>query len=186
MTRTYHPEQPELICPDQVAKHPLSTPGPAGVYTPPPSRHATLPGAAQVRPSMGDMASISTQGVLAGITMTGSLPYNFPANMTPNMGARDISSLGLLVQLVPTLPCLMYPDQSSGYPTPRPGTAASDLDTSYYMGRLTITPHSNDPIRTQPPNGQHVPQLPQAALFTEDEAPLSEVRLSHCRGVSSS
>merc|ERR1719422_2570174 len=38
--------------------------------------------------------------------------------MTPNMGARDISSL----------------DQSSGYPTPRPGTAASDLDTSYYMG----------------------------------------------------
>ena len=34
------------------------------------------------------------QGVLAGITMTGSLPYNFPANMTPNMGARDISSLG--------------------------------------------------------------------------------------------
>ena len=46
------------LCPDQVAKHPLSTPGPAGVYTPPPSRHATLPGAAQVRPNMGDMASV--------------------------------------------------------------------------------------------------------------------------------
>lgn len=102
--KKYHGSQAVVMSALQVAKHPLSTPGPAGVYTPPPSRHATLPGAAQ--------------GVLAGITMTGSLPYNFPANMTPNMGARDISSL----------------DQSSGYPTPRPGTAASDLDTSYYMG----------------------------------------------------
>jgi hypothetical protein len=36
--------------------------------------------------------------------MTGSLPYNFPPNMTPTMGARDASqSL----------------DQSSGYPSPR-------------------------------------------------------------------
>ena len=40
------------------------------------------------------MSTLYTQGVLAGITMTGSLPYNFPSNMTPNMGARDVSSLG--------------------------------------------------------------------------------------------
>jgi hypothetical protein len=41
---------------------------------------------------------------LANLTMTGSLPYNFPPNMTPTMGARDASqSL----------------DQSSGYPSPR-------------------------------------------------------------------
>ena len=93
----------------QVAKHPIAAPGPATAYTPPPFRHATLPGVAQ--------------GVLAGITMTGSLPYNFPPHMTPTMGARDMSSI----------------DQSSGYPTPRPGTAASDLDTSYYMGSPQIS-----------------------------------------------
>ncbi len=41
---------------------------------------------------------------LANLTMTGSLPYNFPPNMTPTMGGRDASqSL----------------DQSSGYPSPR-------------------------------------------------------------------
>ena len=43
-----------------------------------------------------------SSAVLANITMTGSLPYNFPANMTPVMGTRDISSI----------------EQSSGYPTP--------------------------------------------------------------------
>ena len=85
----------------QVAKHPIAAPGPASVYSPMTSRHATLPGVAP--------------GGLAGMTMTGSLPPNLqPPYMTPTMGARDISSL----------------DQSSGYPT-RPGTAASDLDTLY-------------------------------------------------------
>ena len=85
----------------QVAKHPIAAPGPASVYSPMASRHATLPGVAP--------------GALAGMTMTGSLPPNLhPPYMTPTMGARDISSL----------------DQSSGYPT-RPGTAASDLDTLY-------------------------------------------------------
>ena len=85
----------------QVAKHPIVAPGPASVYSPMASRHATLPGVAP--------------GALAGFTMTGSLPPNLhPPYMTPTMGARDISSL----------------DQSSGYPT-RPGTAASDLDTLY-------------------------------------------------------
>jgi len=55
--------------------------------------------------------------------MTGSLPPNLhPPYMTPTIGARDISSL----------------EQSSGYPTPRPGTAASDLDT-LYMGSPQIS-----------------------------------------------
>ena len=94
----------------QVAKHPIVAAGPAtgSVYSPMASRHATLPGAAG--------------GVFAGITMTGSLPPNLhPPYMTPTMGARDISSLA----------------ESSGYPTPRPGTAASDLDT-LYMGSPQI------------------------------------------------
>ena len=101
----------------QVAKHPIATPGPATAYTPPPSRHATLPGVAS--------------GVMGGITMTGSLPYNYPPYMTPTMGARDMSSI----------------DQSSGYPTPRPGTAASDLDTSYCMGSPQI---SGNPFKSFP------------------------------------
>merc|ERR1719513_238920 len=38
-------------------------------------------------------------------------------------------------------------DQSSGYPTPRPGTAASDLDTSYCMGSPQI---SGNPFKSFP------------------------------------
>jgi len=106
--KKYHGSQAVVMSALQVAKHPIATPGPASAYTPIPSRHATLPGVAS--------------GVLAGITMTGSLPYNFPPYMTPTMGARDMSSI----------------DQSSGYPTPRPGTAASDLDNSCYMGSPQI------------------------------------------------
>ena len=34
-----------------------------------------------------------SSAVLANITMTGSLPYNFPANMTPMMGTRNISNI---------------------------------------------------------------------------------------------
>jgi hypothetical protein len=52
----------------------------------------------------GTMVSGIAPTALANLTMTGSLPYNFPPNMTPTMGARDASqSL----------------DQSSGYPSPR-------------------------------------------------------------------
>ena len=108
MTR-YHGSQAVVMSALQVAKHPIVAPGPATIYSPLTSRHATLPGAAH--------------GVLAGITMTGSLPPNLhPPYMTPTLGARDISSL----------------EQSSGYPTPRPGTAASDLDT-LYMGSPQIS-----------------------------------------------
>ena len=97
----YHGSQAVVMSALQVAKHPIVAPGPASVYSPMASRHATLPGVAP--------------GALSGFTMTGSLPPNLhPPYMTPTMGARDISSL----------------DQSSGYPT-RPGTAASDLDTLY-------------------------------------------------------
>jgi hypothetical protein len=31
----------------QVAKHPFITPGPSTVFTPPPTRHSTLPGVSQ-------------------------------------------------------------------------------------------------------------------------------------------
>jgi len=108
--KKYHGSQAVVMSALQVAKHPIVAAGPAtsSVYSPMALRHATLPGAAQ--------------GVLAGITMTGSLPPNLhPPYMTPTMGARDISSLA----------------ESSGYPTPRPGTAASDLDT-LYMGSPQI------------------------------------------------
>jgi len=115
--KKYHGSQAVVMSALQVAKHPIATPGPATAYTPPPSRHATLPGVAS--------------GVMGGITMTGSLPYNYPPYMTPTMGARDMSSI----------------NQSSGYPTPRPGTAASDLDTSYCMGSPQI---SGNPFRSFP------------------------------------
>ena len=92
----------------QVAKHPFITPGPSTVFTPPPTRHSTLPGVAQ--------------GVLAGITMTGSLPHHYGnpyGNMTPLMGLKNSNG---------------HDDvSSSGYPTPRPGSAASGFD-SFYMG----------------------------------------------------
>jgi len=107
--KKYHGSQAVVMSALQVAKHPLVAPGPASIYSPLSSRHATLPGAAQ--------------GVLAGITMTGSLPPNLqPPYMTPTLGTKDLSSL----------------DHSSGYPTPRPGTAASDLDT-LYMGSPQIS-----------------------------------------------
>merc|ERR1712037_21200 len=84
------------------------TPGPSTVFTPPPTRHSTLPGVAQ--------------GVLAGITMTGSLPHHYGnpyGNMTPLMGLKNSNG---------------HDDvSSSGYPTPRPGSAASGFD-SFYMG----------------------------------------------------
>ncbi|TRY63298.1 hypothetical protein TCAL_00830 [Tigriopus californicus] len=93
----------------QVAKHPFITPGPSSVYTPPPTRHSTLPGAAQT--------------ILNNMTHTGSLPhyYNNSA-MTPNLGHRDVTNSV----------------SSSGYPTPRPGSAASGFDHSFSMGSPQI------------------------------------------------
>ena len=94
----------------QVAKHPFITPGPSTVFTPPPTRHSTLPGI--------------SQGVLAGIAMTGSLPhyYSGPTSMTPTPGGKELPSMS-----------------SSGYPTPRPGSAASGFDTSFTMGSPQIS-----------------------------------------------
>ena len=92
----------------QVAKHPFITPGPSTVFTPPPTRHSTLPGVAQ--------------GVLAGITMTGSLPHYY-GSMTPVLGLKNTDAGSV---------------SSSGYPTPRPGSAASGFDTSFYMGSPQI------------------------------------------------
>ena len=90
----------------QVAKHPFITPGPSTVFTPPPTRHSTLPGVAQ--------------GVLAGLSMTGSLPYHYQPG---GAGANGASV------------------SSSGYPTPRPGSAASGFNNevnSLYMGSPQI------------------------------------------------
>jgi len=108
LLKKYHNSQAVVISALQVAKHPFITPGPSTVFTPPPTRHSTLPGVAQ--------------GVLAGITMTGSLPHhygNLYGNMTPLMGLKNSNG---------------HDDvSSSGYPTPRPGSAASGFD-SFYMG----------------------------------------------------
>merc|ERR1711953_1365309 len=109
LLKKYHNSQAVVISALQVAKHPFITPGPSSVFTPPPTRHSTLPGVAH--------------GVLAGITMTGSLP-NY-GSMTPTLGMRnkdhDTGSV-----------------MSSGYPTPRPGSAASGFDNSFYMGSPQI------------------------------------------------
>eukprot|EP00094_Tigriopus_californicus_P000860 TCALIF_00830-PA protein Name:"Similar to BAG3 BAG family molecular chaperone regulator 3 (Homo sapiens)" AED:0.06 eAED:0.06 QI:112/0.77/0.7/1/0.88/0.9/10/0/641 len=105
----YHGSQAVVISALQVAKHPFITPGPSSVYTPPPTRHSTLPGAAQT--------------ILNNMTHTGSLPhyYNNSA-MTPNLGHRDVTNSV----------------SSSGYPTPRPGSAASGFDHSFSMGSPQI------------------------------------------------
>jgi len=107
--KKYHGSTAVVTSALQVAKHPITCTGPANVFTPPPPRHATLPGV--------------SSAVLANMTMTGSLPYNFNPSMTPLLGNRDLSSMA----------------DSSGYPTPRPGTAASDLDTSLCMGSPQIS-----------------------------------------------
>ena len=113
-----------------MAKHPFITPGPSTIFTPPPTRHSTLPGV--------------TQGILAGITMTGSLPHYYNGgggpSMTPIMGLRNSSCL---------------PDggasiSSSGYPTPRPGSAASGFDNSFYMGSPQIGSHASNLFRSFP------------------------------------
>ncbi len=112
LLKKYHNSQAVVISALQVAKHPFITPGPSTVFTPPPTRHSTLPGVAQ--------------GVLASISMqTGSLPHYY-GSMTPVMGLKsnnghDPGSVS-----------------SSGYPTPRPGSAASGFDTSFCMGSPQI------------------------------------------------
>lgn len=108
-----------------MAKHPFITPGPSTVFTPPPTRHSTLPGVAQ--------------GVLAGITMTGSLPHYY-GSMTPVLGLK--STNGHEPGSV----------SSSGYPTPRPGSAASGFDTSFYMGSPQIGASSGSGIPGGPGN----------------------------------
>ena len=125
----YHNSSAVVISALQVAKHPFITPGPSTVFTPPPTRHSTLPGV--------------TQGILSGITMTGSLPHYYSGGggptMTPIMGLRNS--------------CL--PDggasiSSSGYPTPRPGSAASGFDNSFYMGSPQIGSHASNLFRSFP------------------------------------
>ena len=106
----YHGSQAVVISALQVQKHPFITPGPG---TPPPTRHSTLPGV--------------SQGMLASILQTGSLPHHYSSafaassSMTPILGKDGVPSV-----------C------SSGYPTPRPGSAASGFDYSLSMGSPQI------------------------------------------------
>jgi hypothetical protein len=107
----YHNSSAVVISALQVAKHPFITPGPSTVFTPPPTRHSTLPGV--------------SQGILAGITMTGSLPHYYNGGggptMTPIMGLRNSCNIDTSV-------C------SSGYPT-RPGAY---LLTLYYTNHCYL------------------------------------------------
>ena len=129
----YHNSQAVVISALQVAKHPFITPGPSSVFTPPPTRHSTLPGVAQ--------------GVLAGITMTGSLPYyaSGGAGEKSTGGLRYSSIYGGGDNGVGSV-------SSSGYPTPRPGSAASGFDmASFYMGSPQIGgSHASNLFRSFP------------------------------------
>ena len=128
----YHNSQAVVISALQVAKHPFITPGPSSVFTPPPTRHSTLPGVAQ--------------GVLAGITMTGSLPYYYGGGGTGGaMGLKHSSVYGGVDNGVGSM-------DSSGYPTPRPGSAASGFDmASFYMGSPQIGgSHASNLFRSFP------------------------------------
>ena len=131
----YHNSQAVVISALQVAKHPFITPGPSSVFTPPPTRHSTLPGVAQ--------------GVLAGITMTGSLPYYYGAGggsgVTPVMGLKHSAVYGGGENGAGSI-------SSSGYPTPRPGSAASGFDmASFYMGSPQIGgSHASNLFRSFP------------------------------------
>ena len=132
-TIRYHNSQAVVISALQVAKHPFITPGPSSVFTPPPTRHSTLPGVAQ--------------GVLAGITMTGSLPYyaSGGAGEKSTGGLRYSSIYGGGDNGVGSV-------SSSGYPTPRPGSAASGFDmASFYMGSPQIGgSHASNLFRSFP------------------------------------
>ena len=131
----YHNSQAVVISSLQVAKHPFITPGPASVFTPPPMRHSTLPGVAQ--------------GVLAGMTMTGSLPYYYGAGgssgVNPVLGLKHSAVYGGGENGGSV-------DPSSGYPTPRPGSSASGFDmASFYMGSPQIGgSHSSNLFRSFP------------------------------------
>ena len=123
-----------------MAKHPFITPGPSTVFTPPPTRHSTLPGV--------------SQGVLAGMTMTGSLPHYYGgAQQTPGGGAlRGVESV-----------C------SSGYPTPRPGSSASGFDNSFSMGSPQIGGQTGTLFRSFPrPHSSPKMKLRYAVLTKDD------------------
>ncbi len=73
--------------------------------------------------------------------MTGSLPHYYNGGngptMTPIMGLRNSCLNDTSVS-------------SSGYPTPRPGSAASGFDNSFYMGSPQIGSHASNLFRSFP------------------------------------
>ena len=153
----YHGSQAVVISALQVQKHPFITPGPG---TPPPTRHSTLPGV--------------SQGMLASILQTGSLPHHYSATTpTPILGGgRDGG--------VPSV-C------SSGYPTPRPGSAASGFDYSLSMGSPQIgapgslfrsfpKPHSSPKMKLRFEYGSHL--LPLGVINGSHALPVVSISMS--------
>ena len=124
----YHGSQAVVISALQVAKHPFITPGPATVFTPPPTRHSTLPGV--------------SQSVMAGIAMTGSLPHYYNGDNGSRMGGAS--------SMTPVIGMRGDSISSSGYPTPRPGSAASGFDNSFSMGSPQIGGQAGNLFRSFP------------------------------------
>ncbi len=126
--KRYHNSQAVVISALQVAKHPFITPGPGTVYTPPPTRHSTLPGAAAA-------GGAATSAAVASSVATGSLPhyYGGAAGTPTAMRRQDSSGIGGVG---------LNSVSSSGYPTPRPGSAASGFDNSFSMGSPLIGHHA--------------------------------------------
>jgi hypothetical protein len=142
----YHNSQAVVISALQVAKHPFITPGPSTVFTPPPTRHSTLPGVAQ--------------GVLAGIHMTGSLPHYY-GSMTPVLGLKNSHDTGSVT--------------SSGYPTPRPGSAGSGFDNSFYMGSPQIgssSGHAPGNLFRSFPRPHSSPKMKLRQITIRDQHPI--------------
>ena len=155
----YHGSQAVVISALQVQKHPFITPGPG---TPPPTRHSTLPGV--------------SQGMLASILQTGSLPHHYSATTpTPILGGGGGRDGG-----VPSV-C------SSGYPTPRPGSAASGFDYSLSMGSPQIgapgslfrsfpKPHSSPKMKLRFEYGSHL--LPLGVVNGSHALPVVSISMS--------
>ena len=85
------------------------------------------------------------KGISAGLTMTGSLPYYY------GDGGGSSSMMGLKHSALYGENGVGSMD-SSGYPTPRPGSAASGFDmASFYMGSPQIGgSHASNLFRSFP------------------------------------
>ena len=88
------------------------------------------------------------KGISAGLTMTGSLPYYYGEG-----GGSNVNSMyGLKHSALYGGENGVGSMDSSGYPTPRPGSAASGFDmASFYMGSPQIGgSHASNLFRSFP------------------------------------